>query len=82
MSATETIREGLLAAKVALTNHLYDKPRIGMEDAHAKVCAALEVVEQVDVALDAAADAIGSAADAINANALALVLARRQGQCP
>jgi len=48
MSKNEQVREALEAAKHAMTNQRYLLPRLGTEDAHAKVTSALAILKDMD----------------------------------
>ena len=48
MTKIEQVREALEAAKHAMTNQRYLLPRLGMEDAHAKVTSAIAILKDMD----------------------------------
>ena len=48
MNKIEQVREALEAAKHAMTNQRYLLPRLGTEDAHAKVTSALAILKDMD----------------------------------
>ena len=48
MTKIEQFREALEAAKHAMTNQRYLLPRLGTEDAHAKVTSALAILKDMD----------------------------------
>ena len=48
MNKIEQVREALEAAKHAMTNQRYLLPRLGTEDAHAKVTSAIAILKDMD----------------------------------
>ena len=48
MTPIEQVREALEAAKHAMTNQRYLLPRLGTEDAHAKVTSAIAILKDMD----------------------------------
>lgn len=58
MSKIEQVREALEAAKHAMTNQRYLLPRLGMEDAHAKVTSAIAILKDMDGQEPVAKDAM------------------------
>ena len=58
MTKIEQVREALEAAKHAMTNQRYLLPRLGMEDAHAKVTSAIAILKDMDGQEPVAKDAM------------------------
>ena len=58
MNKIEQFREALEAAKHAMTNQRYLLPRLGTEDAHAKVTSALAILKDMDGQEPVAKDAM------------------------
>jgi len=58
MTKIEQVREALEAAKHAMTNQRYLLPRLGTEDAHAKVTSAIAILKDMDGQEPVAKDAM------------------------
>ena len=58
MTKIEQVLEALEAAKHAMTNQRYLLPRLGMEDAHAKVTSAIAILKDMDGQEPVAKDAM------------------------